>query len=123
MGRPKGTGGRYIYTKPPAEKAGSVSLFIGRGVWYDAGSPARINLLRKANEPNILYLEPCDTPEGYKVSQSSGRGIEQFGMPKIAISIQVWRDAAFPIGRFAAKATNGTIVVDLTTIVEKGHRV
>lgn len=120
MGRPKGSGGRYIFVREPPGQSRSVAIGIGRGVWHEAGSPGRVQLRRLRREyPTKLYLVPCEAPIGYAVSQSTGPGL---GMPKFGIGLSVWREAGLVPGRFAATVENGVIVVDLAQPVEKGYR-
>lgn len=75
-------------------------LYVGRGIWYDLGSPARLDVQREGGR---VLLRPASGDAGFAVV--AGRG-----MPRL------WCDGARDLidledGRYQAELRGGAIVV------------
>lgn len=57
------------------ERRDKVRLFMGRGLWYEIESPARVDVQRLGS---ALYISPAEWDAGYAVMRS--------GMPRITCS-------------------------------------
>lgn len=75
-------------------------LYVGRKLWYDLGSPARLDLQRLGNQ---LLIRPANGDAG--LAFTAGKG-----MPRAFVD--GWADIiGLEDGRYAASIENGAIVV------------
>lgn len=94
---PGRTPGKFVRI---VEEAGGIRLYIGRGYWYDIGSPKRVDLQSLDGRLTII---PVDGEQGFAV-------LYRRGTPR------VWcrsaRDLLQRFGEFHVLVHNGTLILD-----------
>lgn len=101
MPRPLGTGVRFVRIEA-GDDAHRPRIFIGRALWQEIGSPARI-AVRRADAGFTLL--PAIDPLGYAVAAGAS------GMPRMTVGSPLLTQLHIAAGRYPAQVRDGAIIV------------
>lgn len=103
IGRPKGSGARWIRIEPPISTEKTWRLHVGRALWQELGEPRRLDLQKAGG---ALLLIPCGIGVGYAMSRPPN------GMPRMSVGAETIGALSLSPGKYPGEIRGGRIEIE-----------